>query len=308
MSQAIDKATPRLSGPLRLMQPGSHDQPLVLIPGADGSAFALHRLARQIGGGRAVYAFQSIGLDGRTAPLETIEAIAAAYLVELRRVQPIGPYALAGRGMGGLIAFELAQLLAVAGERVAPLVLIDTALPCGKLGKSWRPALQVHLDALRQVIRSAAPARVLSRARRAWNGLTDVSRLQIHLTRAVDIRFFGGPPPDEAAIITRVRNANIGAERAYRPRTYHGDIILLQSERSAPVSIDPRLWRRLARSLDVVKIPADDMAEAIAGLLVGNRADHRPESPRSTTNLSVYTPWTGLMARRGGERQVYCAL
>jgi thioesterase domain-containing protein len=210
--------------------------------------------------------------------------------------------------MGGLIAFELAQCLAAAGEKVAPLVLIDTALPSGKFGESWRPAVQCHLDRLRRLMRSASPATLFARARSTWNGLTDVSRLQIHLTRAVDIRFFGGPPPDEAAIIARVRNTNMHAARTYRPCSYWGDIILLHSQRSAPGSMDLKLWRRFAHRLEVATIPVDGMAETITGLLHSHHADERPELPRSTTDQTVNPPWTGLLGRRHAERQVYCTL
>jgi pimeloyl-ACP methyl ester carboxylesterase len=287
----------------RLIKPGSSRQKLFLIPSAEGTASELRQLAGQIGGGRAIHAFQSIGLDGRTAPPETIEAIAATYLDEIRRVQPVGPYAIAGCSMGGLIAFELAQRLTDLGERVAPLMLIDTALPFGswplaaKLGawdellrcylkrETWLPALQFHLDCLRRLIRPATPSHLLSRVRRAWNALTDVSRLQIHLTRPVYAGYIGEPGADVADISATVRLANTQARLAYRPRAYAGKVILLQSASSAPLAIDPWLWRRLAHNLEVLTVPGV-LAETITRLLHIHRAtDHRPTAPASRASV-----------------------
>jgi thioesterase domain-containing protein len=54
--------------------------------------------------------------------------MAANYVTEIRRVQPHGPYFLAGHSFGGLVSFEMAQQLVREGERVSFLGLIDTAV------------------------------------------------------------------------------------------------------------------------------------------------------------------------------------
>ena len=56
--------------------------------------------------------------------------MAAYYIREIKTVQPHGPYLLSGRCFGGLVAYEMAQQLHAAGERVALLAIIDTvAMP-----------------------------------------------------------------------------------------------------------------------------------------------------------------------------------
>jgi thioesterase domain-containing protein len=57
---------------------------------------------------------------------QTIEQAAALYLSEIRRVQPRGPYHLVGHSYGGRVVWEMAQVLARAGETVGLLALIDT--------------------------------------------------------------------------------------------------------------------------------------------------------------------------------------
>ena len=53
-------------------------------------------------------------------------SMAADYITEIRRVQPHGPYFLAGHSFGGRVSFEMAQQLVREGERVSFLGLIDT--------------------------------------------------------------------------------------------------------------------------------------------------------------------------------------
>jgi thioesterase domain-containing protein len=55
--------------------------------------------------------------------------MAAAYLEELRSVQPEGPYLLGGFSGGGITAFEMAQRLRADGQEVSQLVMLDSLLP-----------------------------------------------------------------------------------------------------------------------------------------------------------------------------------
>ncbi|AEO70601.1 polyketide synthase [Thermothielavioides terrestris NRRL 8126] len=60
-----------------------------------------------------------------------IEPVADAYIREIRRRQPRGPYALGGWSVGGIFAYHVAQQLVAAGEEVTELVLIDCPVPRG---------------------------------------------------------------------------------------------------------------------------------------------------------------------------------
>ena len=53
--------------------------------------------------------------------------MAACYLGAVRRVQPEGPYRLAGWSLGGQIAFEMARRLREQGQVVDTLVLFDVS-------------------------------------------------------------------------------------------------------------------------------------------------------------------------------------
>lgn len=54
-----------------------------------------------------------------------------AYVAELRRRQPRGPYFLGGWSAGGICAYDIMQRLVAAGEMVLRLILIDSPNPIG---------------------------------------------------------------------------------------------------------------------------------------------------------------------------------
>ena len=100
--------------------------PLFLVSGLGGSVVGFGTLAHCLGDDQPVFALEPQGLDGRKPFLTQIEDMAAYYLGEIRKVQPHGPYCLAGYSFGGLVMFELARQLHASGETVALLGLLDT--------------------------------------------------------------------------------------------------------------------------------------------------------------------------------------
>jgi acyl transferase domain-containing protein/thioesterase domain-containing protein len=100
--------------------------PFFLVAGMYGNIMNLRHLAGHLGVDRPVWGIQARGLDGKTAPHETFEAMASDYLREVREVQPHGPYLIGGYSGGGITAYEMAQQLSAAGEEVALLVFLDT--------------------------------------------------------------------------------------------------------------------------------------------------------------------------------------
>lgn len=104
-------------------------RPFFCVPPAGRTAFSFEPLARAMGDERPFYTFHPLGALPGEEPHRTIAEMAAAYVVEMREVQPAGPYYLGGRCTGGLVAFEMARQLERAGERAAFVVLLDTLRP-----------------------------------------------------------------------------------------------------------------------------------------------------------------------------------
>jgi amino acid adenylation domain-containing protein len=99
------------------------------VHGGDGATLFYRELAARIPG-HTFHALESRQLS-HSGPIEvlSIEATATAYLRSLKRVQPTGPYALAGYSFGGLVAWEMACQLIRGGDEVSFLALFDTINP-----------------------------------------------------------------------------------------------------------------------------------------------------------------------------------
>ncbi|MER6051819.1 beta-ketoacyl synthase N-terminal-like domain-containing protein [Streptomyces sp. NPDC001793] len=184
--------------------------PLFLVHPVGGNVYFYRELAHRLPPERPVYGFQSTGLAAGTAPLRTIEEMAARYLAELRATQPAGPYALGGASFGGLVALEMAQRLTAAGEDVRLLTLFDTPGP-GQMPPTDQP--EADLSAF---VPEGAEEATAAYARR----------------------------------VRDVHRANEEALHAYRPRPYPGSILYFLAEERRDVIDPERpdsAWVPLAR-------------------------------------------------------------
>jgi len=102
--------------------------PLYLIHGGGLHVLMFQTLAANMDEEQPIYALQAKGLNGDGKALNRIEDMAVHYITEIERIQPNGPYALAGYSFGGLIAFEMAKQLKVANKEVLMLSVFDTII------------------------------------------------------------------------------------------------------------------------------------------------------------------------------------
>ncbi|MGW0936882.1 amino acid adenylation domain-containing protein [Streptomyces sp. NPDC002666] len=100
--------------------------PVFLVHPMGGNVLCYVPFARHLPDDQPLYAFQASGGDPGTAPLRTMQAIAAHYVAAMRRVQPEGPYVIGGWSFGGFVAFEMARQLRAAGQEVGRVILLDT--------------------------------------------------------------------------------------------------------------------------------------------------------------------------------------
>ena len=108
---------------------GGPKTPFFLVAGMFGNVLNLRHLAQLLGRDRRFYGVQARGLLGGAEPHRRLDEAARDYLVEVRQVQPRGPYLIGGFSGGGLTALEMARQLRAAGEEVRLLTLLDTPLP-----------------------------------------------------------------------------------------------------------------------------------------------------------------------------------
>lgn len=114
------------------LQVSGSKPPLFLVPPGASTVLHFAPLLHYLERDRPVYGFNYLGMEGEQLPHTCVEDMATRYIQELRTLQPEGPYFLAGRCFGGVIAFEMAQQLHEQGQKVALLAILDTLIPPGQ--------------------------------------------------------------------------------------------------------------------------------------------------------------------------------
>ncbi|MFH5209728.1 amino acid adenylation domain-containing protein [Antrihabitans sp. NCIMB 15449] len=123
--QGADDDAAMLRVVVPLGQP-SNRPPLFCIHPISGLAWAYAGLVPYVGRTHQVYGLQSPAILEASASTTSIDALAARYVTEIRRIQPRGPYQLMGWSLGGVIAHAIAAKLQAAGAEVASLTLVDS--------------------------------------------------------------------------------------------------------------------------------------------------------------------------------------
>lgn len=102
---------------------------LFLVHDGDGETLLYLNLARRMPEEYSVFGIEPLRIPGVPLAHASIEAMAAFYIEEVRKLQPSGPYLLGGMCAGGVIAYEMASQLVRAGDRVEFVALLDAASP-----------------------------------------------------------------------------------------------------------------------------------------------------------------------------------
>ncbi|MBV8734964.1 MAG: hypothetical protein JO120_09310, partial [Solirubrobacterales bacterium] len=100
------------------------ERPLFLVHEFQGLVAYAAKLAPYIDAEIPVYALPAKPVN--QTQLYTIEGIAAHHVRNIRAVQPVGPYRIAGWSFGGIIAYEIAKQLIGQDQTVEFLGLLDT--------------------------------------------------------------------------------------------------------------------------------------------------------------------------------------
>jgi len=113
------------SGPLVELSRGVGGLPLYLIHAVGGTVFGYAQLAFELARTFKVYGVQAPGLSDPASTAASLGDLVDDYTARIRAAQPTGPYRLAGWSMGGVVAFEIARRLELAGAEVRLLALLD---------------------------------------------------------------------------------------------------------------------------------------------------------------------------------------
>ena len=257
------RATPGsvASQSLVLLRASGTGSPLFLVHDRAGFAMCYRHLVSDLKGDRPVYGLQRPPLDGKHRIARTIESMAADCITEIRRVQPRGPYFVAGHSFGGRVSFEIAQQLVRAGECVRFLGLIDTSFRNMAIeGRPW-VSEAVHLGRKVRDVHGVQDlvVRALRFIRRQVFGGPYFIRKEVWFWRC-DARIRQGhsiPHDYQPAYYERL---SVRANRNYVPKPYPGHITIISSAGNS--ERQKAHWAPFARGeLTVLEVPAghDDM-------------------------------------------------
>ena len=256
--------------------------PFFCVHAIGGNVLEYYELARCLGTDQPFYGLQSVGLDGRQQPLETIEAMAAHYLTEVRELQPAGPYYLGGRSFGGMVAFEMAQQLERQGEQTALLAMLDTD-PIGWLRllsrrAAWRQQAVFLSLRIRQHLASLG-GRTLADKFDYLREKAAYKKRRLDTWRWQMKRLAG---TSESASMTEtlwdVEELNYLAARRYVPQPYPGVVTFFAASEEVSIIENECGWRTLAGGgLEVIQIPGNhqSMIREPHVRLLAERLKHR---------------------------------
>ena len=297
---------PTLRGLAAAIDEGVEDKGLIVplkTSGTKTAIFAIHdgagyffywRLAHRAAVDRPLYAVLAHShLNGWQTPYggaRSVESLAAKYVAAIRKVQPHGPYHLAGASFGGTVAYEVARQLRQRGEDVASLVLL-----CAPIRRETRP----HPAGAAPADDSAAPPFAQSRLRAAAgrivrNGLQrcgvegGLGNVSTALARDAKWRWavLRRQPIAPTLIHARFLRASRGLVERYAPRSYDRSVILFRATGDRDTAAD---WSRVAegglrlhdvegRHMEIMKPPmVDRVADLIAGYVA--EAEQRLSEP-----------------------------
>jgi thioesterase domain-containing protein len=235
------------------VQPNGCIPPFFCVHPVGGNVVSFGPLARHLGSDVPFYGIQSIGLDGSRPPLDSVEAMASAYIGEIRLVQPRGPYNVGGASFGGLVAFEMAVQLRAAGEEVGVVALLDTDFPSSPSGSLFRVLAQS-----RTFRRSVYP--LLHRVRAHANSLRRLGpRGYVGALRgssgSATATGTTAATGSFMRTLAQVEAANLRAAGKYVPRPYEGTLTYFRARDAAPTPDRRDLWRAMARTVHVRDVP-----------------------------------------------------
>ncbi|MDJ0837510.1 MAG: amino acid adenylation domain-containing protein [Acidobacteriota bacterium] len=252
--------------------------PFFCVHPAGGNVLCYQPLAKNMPKDRPFFGIQSVGIEGETDPLYSVEVMAKVYIEAMRKIQPEGPYHIGGWSLGGMIAFEMGRQLAAANEEVKLLALFD-AYPPELLTRPEEDnhfALQFLQDA------AAEQGKTWSVTQKDLEHIPAYQRDEhiFNLARKADLL----PPEidlDRWEAISEVVAANGEATFNYRPGPYAGKVTLFRAEQKganqkdtspaqgwdayAEVEVHPQNGTHLTimTQPDLVKALARDLAQTL---------------------------------------------
>jgi phthiocerol/phenolphthiocerol synthesis type-I polyketide synthase E len=216
-------------------QPNGNKPPLVIIHGQQAN----NLIQEFIDDEQPFYGYLHPGSDGEKISFKSVNEMAKAYLGQLLRHRPEGPYYLGGFSFGGILAFEMAIQLRNLGQEVPLLALIDSASPLAREPFRW-------YNNFFKIIKSnilVPPVIWILRIVKL-----SICKSFIKIKKPVPINLRPFYIIDKYKMLTRT----------YQPKKFDGDILLFRASQNKS-SFKYLGWERFANNIKIVNIDGDHL-------------------------------------------------
>lgn len=146
-----DYSSTNSSGSLIKLKEGKDKPSIFLIHPASGFTFCYVELAKYLPENCSCYALQDPSFESGAMTFNTIEEMAANYLLQIKKIQPTGPYLLSGFSYGGNVVFEIARLLETNGDNIQNIIIIDSWAASSKELKDFNTFKKSMKETLNQI-------------------------------------------------------------------------------------------------------------------------------------------------------------
>ncbi|MBB1252763.1 amino acid adenylation domain-containing protein [Streptomyces sp. OF3] len=251
---------------------------LFCVHPAAGLSWIYSGFLRHLEPERPVFGLQAHGLRDASQAPASIEEMAAAYVAEMRKAQPSGPYHLLGWSSGGVVAHAIAALLQEEGEQVGLLAVLDAY-----------PGLELPPLDEQEIMATLLDFAGYDRRRLGPEPL-EFERV-VGLLRQLDSALAGLGRQDVAAM-ARVYGEASELMRRHTPRRYTGDVLFFVATLDkVEFSPTPQTWlpyvdgeidvRFVERAhTDLLKpAPLAEIARVVADRLAALGGPAEPVSP-----------------------------
>jgi amino acid adenylation domain-containing protein len=236
--------------------------------------FSYASLAPRVGRDYSFYGVMARGTDGVSPAHGTVEEMAAAYIREIKKVQPKGPYFVLGECFSAPVAYETAQQLRAGGENVF-LGLLDARIRTHwyykLIGRRLGARVRDHITAVTGLptwnyLTKDIPAHIgqLRKQRGADRWRYVFKRLKKTLSVAFSPLARRGTAQSRSMsrnVIVRSKSKRSAshtyhlAVRIYQPRPYSGRIAVIVNEEW--YKADPTLGWAASAGLEIYSIPGN---------------------------------------------------
>ncbi|HWU56152.1 MAG TPA: amino acid adenylation domain-containing protein, partial [Rhizomicrobium sp.] len=208
--------------PLVAFRETGEGAPLFFVHGGGGGVMHVRDLMQDLKCSNPLYGLHAPAVDGLERLPRSVEKFAAAYIAEIRKVQPAGPYHLIGFSAGGTIAYEMARQLQDGGEAVSLLGIIETNTGRYRTGIRQARADHIRRIASRDTGIVEAAKLMLGPMRKAANRMREKAPNELRHALGLAV------PYDEREHFYMRWFRDV--ESAYTPGPYQGPITLFASQ------------------------------------------------------------------------------